>query len=154
MDKLPNKPQRQDDKKPTTSSSQVLLYMLLIATSAGFFAFFFNWHNAVVFDYREFEELVKQSSKSPAATEGYIQVNRGTEKNPAIWRYSDIHDVKVGDREITGLVNQEEIDPKTGPPAGKLQLPKIARFRVNKSTEIDIGISELLGNLRSWLSKI
>jgi cell division protease FtsH len=144
MDKLPNKPQRQDDKKPTTSSSQVLLYMLLIATSAGFFAFFFNWHNAVVFDYREFEELVKQSSKSPAATEGYIQVNRGTEKNPAIWRYSDIHDVKVGDREITGLVNQEEIDPKTGPPAGKLQLPKIARFRVNKSTEIDIGVSELL----------
>lgn len=154
MDQSHNAPHRSGDKKPSTSGNQILLYMLLIATAAGFFAIFFNWHNSVVFDYREFEGLVKQSAKSPEKTTGYIEINRGTEENPSIWRYRDIRDVEVGDREIIGLVSQEEVDPQSNFISGEDQLLKVAKFRVNKSTGIDSGISEFLGkhNVQySWL---
>ena len=154
MDKTPHEPQRSGDKKSATPGNQVVLYMLIFATTIGFFAFFFNWQNSVEFDYREFEELVRQSSKDATDTAGYIEINRGNLKNPAIWRYSELRDVKVGDREITGLVNQEEVEPKSERQGGILQPPKAIKFRVNKSTEIDQGISELLGKYNvkyGWL---
>lgn len=144
MDKTPHKPQRSGDKKSATPGNQVVLYMLIFATTIGFFAFFFNWQNSVEFDYREFEELVRLSSKDATDTAGYIEINRGDLKNPALWRYSELRDVKVGDREITGLINQEEVEPKSERQGGILQPLKAIKFHVNKSTEIDQGISDLL----------
>jgi len=154
MDRPPHESQRSGEKKSTNSGNQFIFYMLIFATMAGFFALFFNWHNSVEFDYREFEELVKQSSKEPAKTTGYIEINRGNAKNPDIWRYSNIRDVKVGDREITGQVTQEEVSPKSDKKPGTLQQPRGVKFRVNKSTEIDQGISDLLGKYNvkyGWL---
>ena len=110
MDNPSREPKQTGEKKPLVGGSQVLLYMLLIATAAGFFALFFNWQNAVVFDYQEFEELVKQNTQSDDQASDYLEVNRGTEKNPDLWRYrSDIRNIKVGDREITGVVSHEEV---------------------------------------------
>ncbi len=144
MDEPSRDPGQSGDKKPAASSSQVLLYMLLIATAAGFFALFFNWQNAVVFDYQEFEELVKKNAQDDDPAAAFIEVNRGTKKNPDLWRYSDIRNVKVGDREITGTVNQQEVGRTGGEKPRSSRKPGTVRFRVNKSTEIDIGISELL----------
>lgn len=150
MDRPPHEPHRSGEKKPANSGNQFVFYMLIFAAMAGFFTLFFNWHNSVEFNYREFEELVKQSSEEPAKTTGYIEINRGNAKNPLIWRYSNIRDVKVGDREITGEVTQEEVLSKSG----VQQQPRGVKFRVNKSTEIDQGISELLGKYNvkyGWL---
>ena len=52
--------------------------------------------------------------------------------------------MKVGDREITGVVSQEEVGRKDSPNTLGSRTPAVIRFRVNKSTEIDIGVSELL----------
>ena len=145
MDNPPRGPEQSGEKKSQAGGSQVLLYMLLIATAAGFFALFFNWQNAVVFDYQEFEELVKQNTSSEGVDRGYLEINRGTEKNPDLWRYRDLRDIKVGDREITGLVSQEEVEPKNGSLSKTQQPSGKVRFRVNKSTEIDIAIRELFG---------
>ena len=79
MENPSREPQQSGEKKPQAGGSQVLLYMLLIATAAGFFALFFNWQNAVVFDYQEFEDLVKQQA-SGEEPQGFIEINRGTEK--------------------------------------------------------------------------
>ena len=144
MDNPSRDPQQSGEKKPSAGGSQVLLYMLLIATAAGFFAIFFNWQNAVVFDYQEFEELVKQNTQSDDRASDYLEVNRGTEKNPDLWRYRNLRDIKVGDREITGVVSQEEVGRKNSDLAKTQRTSGTVRFRVNKSTEIDIGISELL----------
>ena len=76
MDNPSRDSQQSGEKKPLLGGSQVLLYMLLIATAAGFFALFFNWQNAVVFDYQEFEELVKQNAQSDDQASGYLEVNR------------------------------------------------------------------------------
>ena len=145
MDNPSREPQQSGEKKPQAGGSQVLLYMLLIATAAGFFALFFNWQNAVVFDYQEFEDLVKQHATADGEQQSYLEINRGTEKNPDLWRYRDLRNIKVGDREITGLVSQEEVAPKDGNrPSGRRSSGTV-RFRVNKSTEIDIAIRELFG---------
>ncbi len=154
MDRPPHESQRSGEKKSTNSGNQFVFYMLIFAMMAGFFALFFNWHNSVEFNYREFEELVKKSSEESAKTTGYIEINRGNAKNPNIWRYSKIRDVKVGDREITGEVTQEEVSPKPDKKKGIQQQPRGVKFRVNKSTEIDQGISELLGKYNvkyGWL---
>ena len=139
MENPSREPQQSGEKKPQAGGSQVLLYMLLIATAAGFFALFFNWQNAVVFDYQEFEDLVKQQA-SGEEPQGFVEINRGTEKNPDLWRYRDLRNIKVGDREITGVVTQEEASPKNKDrSAGRSPSGKV-RFRVNKSTEIDVAI--------------
>ena len=154
MDNPSRDPQQSGEKKPSAGGSQVLLYMLLIATAAGFFALFFNWQNAVVFDYQEFEELVKQNAQSDDQASGYLEVNRGTEKNPDLWRYRNLRDIKVGDREITGVVSQEEMGRENSDSAKTRRTSGTVRFRVNKSTEIDIGVSELLRNYNmkyEWL---
>ena len=154
MDNPSRDPQQSGKKKPSLGGSQVLLYMLLIATAAGFFALFFNWQNAVVFDYQEFEELVKQNTQSDDRASGYLEVNRGTEKNPDLWRYRNLRDIKVGDREITGVVSQEEMGRENSDSAKTRRTSGTVRFRVNKSTEIDIGVSELLRNYNmkyEWL---
>tara|TARA_Y100001933_G_scaffold264971_1_gene333946 strand:+ start:10144 stop:12240 length:2097 start_codon:yes stop_codon:yes gene_type:complete len=144
MENPSREPQQSGEKKPQAGGSQVLLYMLLIATAAGFFALFFNWQNAVVFDYQEFEDLVKQQA-SGEEPQGFVEINRGTEKNPDLWRYRDLRNIKVGDREITGVVTQEEASPKNKDrSAGRSPSGKV-RFRVNKSTEIDVAIRELFG---------
>ena len=154
MDNPSRDSQQSGEKKPLLGGSQVLLYMLLIATAAGFFALFFNWQNAVVFDYQEFEELVKQNTQSDDRASGYLEVNRGTEKNPDLWRYRNLRDIKVGDREITGVVSQEEMGRENSDSAKTRRTSGTVRFRVNKSTEIDIGVSELLRNYNvkyEWL---
>lgn len=154
MDNPSRDSQQSGEKKPLLGGSQVLLYMLLIATAAGFFALFFNWQNAVVFDYQEFEELVKQNAQSDDQASGYLEVNRGTEKNPDLWRYRNLRDIKVGDREITGVVSQEEMGRENSDSAKTRRTSGTVRFRVNKSTEIDIGVSELLRNYNmkyEWL---
>lgn len=147
MDNPSRDPEQSGEKKPQVKGSQILLYMLLIATAAGFFALFFNWQNAVVFDYQEFEDLVKQNTPSEGGEQGYLEINRGTEKNPDLWRYRDLRNIKVGDREITGLVSQEqeEVEPKNSSLTETRHAPGTVRFRVNKSTEIDIAIRELFG---------
>ena len=154
MDNPSRDPQQSGKKKPSLGGSQVLLYMLLIATAAGFFALFFNWQNAVVFDYQEFEELVKQNTQSDDRASGYLEVNRGTEKNPDLWRYRNLRDIKVGDREISGVVSQEEMGRENSDSSKTRRTSGTVRFRVNKSTEIDIGVSELLRNYNvkyEWL---
>ena len=154
MDNPSRDSQQSGEKKPLLGGSQVLLYMLLIATAAGFFALFFNWQNAVVFDYQEIEELVKQNAQSDDQASGYLEVNRGTEKNPDLWRYRNLRDIKVGDREITGVVSQEEMGRENSDSAKTRRTSGTVRFRVNKSTEIDIGVSELLRNYNvkyEWL---
>jgi cell division protease FtsH len=154
MDNPSRDSQQSGEKKPLLGGSQVLLYMLLIATAAGFFALFFNWQNAVVFDYQEFEELVKQNTQSDDRASGYLEVNRGTEKNPDLWRYRNLRDIKVGDREISGVVSQEEMGRENSDSSKTRRTSGTVRFRVNKSTEIDIGVSELLRNYNvkyEWL---
>ena len=94
---------------------------------------------------RNLKSWSSKTLPSEGVDRGYLEINRGTEKNPDLWRYRDLRDIKVGDREITGLVSQEEVEPKNGSLSKTQQPSGKVRFRVNKSTEIDIAIRELFG---------
>ena len=104
-------PRKNGEKKSPPIGNQILLYLLAVGVGTWIVFTLYHARSSVQMPYGKLEELIKQSSGSPGRTVGYVEIQGGTPQQPEVRRYRDPKDVIVGDREITGKVQQTVVDP-------------------------------------------
>ena len=113
-------PRKPPEKKPSASSNfgnNAMLVMLGLGVAGLFVLVMLTTKDYEDIPYGELVSLIQQGNPetNPSAA---IEVKQGTDAQPIVVRYSNLHDIVVGPDQITGKVNREVISPAGATIAG------------------------------------
>ncbi len=139
---------RQNDRQGSAGGQSFLWYMAIAVLGITLVALYVANLNTPQIDHSDLVELIKNSQhtkKYGPLEEGMtgdviVQVstsNNGTKR----FRYSNLRDVKIGDRTITGTVDVEQVSP---PPTDPKPITKAFRTNILPTDETVVELQKLL----------
>ena len=109
----PKRPQRPLlDRKTPPLGGNIVWYLILLGVGTLFFVNYMTTDNQVEIPYMDLWKLIEQGPAQSNSHAAITVSGEGTKGKEAVYRYSNLDNIRIGPQKITGTVTKEIIQPQ------------------------------------------